>query len=221
MDALALVDTTGTISVHAVPFMVRRAQERIHKPLELHFHNDFGHSVANTIVGLASGAEVAHVTVTGIGERAGNTPLEETVVSLLTQYGIDVGLRYDRLYPTARLVRELGCYPVPDNRPVTGDRLFDVESGIITDWWANVGDEHMLEIFPYRPELVGQREPRMVLGKLSGAASIKMALERKGISASDGEVSDILLRVKKESIEKKAELSEAEFDQIVGKVIGG
>lgn len=219
MDALALVDTTGTISAHAVPFMVKRAQERIHKPLELHFHNDFGHSVVNTIAGLAAGASVAHVSMNGIGERAGNTPLEETVISLLTQYGVNVGIQYDKLYETAQLVRRLGQYPIADNRAVTGERLFHVESGIITDWWHNCGDEHILEVFPYRHDLVGQPAPQLVLGKLSSTASIVMALEKRGITATDGQLSDMLLRVKHQAIEKKAELSDAEFDAIVERVL--
>lgn len=219
MDALALVDTTGTISAHAVPLMVKRAQERIHKPLELHFHNDFGHSVVNTIAGLAAGASVAHVSLTGIGERAGNTPMEETVLSLLTQYGVDVGIRYENLYATAQLVQELGEYPLADNRAVSGKRLFHVESGIITDWWRNCGPEHMLEIFPYRWDLVGQPEPVMVLGKLSGTASILTALDKRGIHATEGQVSDILLRVKERAIAAKRELDEAEFEEILGAVL--
>ncbi len=219
MDALALVDTSGALSAHAVPLMVRRAQQRIHKPLELHFHNDFGHSVVNTIAGLAAGASVAHLTISGIGERAGNTPLEETVVSLLVQYGVDVGLRYEKLYPTARLVRQIGGFPTADNRPVTGERLFHIESGIITDWWRNCGDEHMLEIFPYRWELVGQPDPRIVFGKLSGTASILAALEQRGITASDAQVMEILLQVKDKAIQKKAELDESELDEIIQQVL--
>jgi len=219
MDALALVDTSGAISAHAVPFMVKRTQERIHKPLELHFHNDFGHSVVNTIAGLAAGARVAHLTMTGIGERAGNTPLEDTVISLLTQYGVDVGIRYEKLYETAHLVHSLGGYEMADNRPVSGPRLFHVESGIITDWWHNCGDEHILEIFPYSAELVGQPEPKLVLGKLSGTASVLMALENLGVSATEGQAGDILLRLKQKAIEKKGELSEAEFEAIVQQVL--
>jgi len=219
MDALALVDTAGVLTAHAVPLMVQRAQERIHKPLELHFHNDFGHSVVSTIAGLAAGASVAHLTINGIGERAGNTPLEETVISLLTQYGVDVGIRYDRLFETARLVRELGGYPVADNRPVTGERLFHVESGIITDWWHNCGEEHMLEIFPYRWDLVGQPDPRMVFGKLGGTASIVMALEKRGIAATEGQIAEIVLRMKTQAVEKKGELSEEELDTIIQQVL--
>jgi isopropylmalate/homocitrate/citramalate synthase len=219
MDALALVDTEGALSAHAVPLMVRRAQERIHKPLELHFHNDFGHSVVNTIAGLAAGGSVAHLTMNGIGERAGNTPLEETVISLLVQYGVDVGLHYEKLYATAQLVHSLGKYPLADNRPVTGERLFHVESGIITDWWRNCGEEHMLEIFPYRWELVGQPDPKIVYGKLSGTASVQEALERRGLQASQGQVADILLRLKEKAVQEKAELSEADLNAIIEQVL--
>jgi len=219
MDALALVDTTGTISPHAVPLMVKRAQERTKKPLELHFHNDFGHSTINTIAGLAAGASVAQLSVSGIGERAGNAPLEETVISLLTQYGVDVGLEYGLLYETAKLVQQLGGYDLSPNRPVVGDRLFDVESGIITDWWRNCGDERILEIFPYTADLVGQAEPKMVLGKLSGTASILTALDDRGISATEGQVADIMLRVKDKAVEQKAELAEGQFEVIVEKVL--
>ncbi len=219
MDALALVDTAGALSAHAVPLMVKRAQERTRKPLELHFHNDFGHSVVSTIAGLAAGASVAHLTMSGIGERAGNTPLEETVVSLLTQYGVDVGIHYDKLFPTAKLVRELGGHAVADNRPVTGERLFHVESGIVTDWWRNCGEEHILEIFPYRWDLVGQPEPMMAFGKLGGSASILAALEKRGISATEGQVSDIVLRMKEKAIGQKAELTETDLDEIIRDVL--
>jgi isopropylmalate/homocitrate/citramalate synthase len=219
MDALALVDTAGTITAHAVPLMVQRAQERINKPLELHFHNDFGHSVVNTIAGLAAGASVAHLTVSGIGERAGNTPLEETVISLLTQYGIDIGLRYEKLQETARLVRKLGGIKVADNRAISGERLFHVESGIICDWWNNAGNDNILEIFPWHWSLTGQSEPKMGLGRLSGTSSILMALEKRGITATKGQISDILLRVKEKSIETKQELTDGEFEGILQAVL--
>jgi len=202
-----------------VPFMVRRAQERIHKPLELHLHNDFGHGAVGTIAGLAAGASVAHVTISGIGERAGNTPLEETVISLLTQYGVDVGLHYEKLYPTAQLVRQLGGFVVPDNRPVTGDRLFHVESGIITDWWHNCGEDHMLEIFPYRWDLVGQPPPKMVFGKLGGTATIIMTLEKLGLSASEGQIGEMVARMKQRAIETKSELAEADMEAIIHQVL--
>lgn len=222
MDALALVDTTGALSPHAVLFMVKAVRARIRdQPLEAHFHNDFGHATSNTIIALAAGAEVAHVTVSGLGERAGNAPLEEVVLSLLVQYGIDLGLKYEKLYELSRLVRALSGHVIPSNRPVVGDRLFHVESGIIVDWWRNCGEDHILELFPFRWDLVGQPPPRLILGKLSGTASVQMALERRAIHATEGQIAEILLRVKAASIHKKAELTEAEFDKIVESVLHG
>src|SRR3972149_5429724 len=89
MDALALVDTFGVLSPHAVRYFVRHTRERIKKPLETHFHMDFGMGVANTVIAVAEGAEVIHSTISGIGERAGNAPTEDTLLALLTMYGVD------------------------------------------------------------------------------------------------------------------------------------
>ena len=82
MDALALVDTFGVVSPHAMQYFVRQVKKRINKRLEAHFHQDFGMGVANTIMALAEGVEVMHTTVLGVGERARNTPMEETVMAL-------------------------------------------------------------------------------------------------------------------------------------------
>src|SRR6516162_5084742 len=139
MDALALVDTFGVVSPHAMKYFVRQVKSRINKRLEAHFHQDFGMGVANTIMALAEGVEVVHSTVLGLGERAGNVPMEDTAMALLTLYGIDTGLKYDKLYGLARLVEELSGHKVPSNRPVVGDQLFHIESGIIASWWQNCG----------------------------------------------------------------------------------
>src|SRR5665213_2424240 len=98
MDALALVDTFGVVSPHAMQYLVREAKKRINKRLEAHFHMDFGMGIANTVMALAEGVEVVHSTVLGLGERAGNVPMEETAMALRTLYGIDTGLKYDKFY---------------------------------------------------------------------------------------------------------------------------
>src|SRR5664280_1169984 len=92
MDALALVDTFGVLSPHAMKYFVTEVQKRIKKRLEAHFHQDFGMGVANTIMALSLGVEVMHTTVLGIGERSGNAPMEEIVMALKTMYGVDVGI---------------------------------------------------------------------------------------------------------------------------------
>lgn len=218
MDGLALVDTFGAVSVHAMRFFVRHVKARVKTRLEAHFHHDFGMSVANTLVALSEGAEVAHTTILGLGERAGNAPMEEVVLALLTMYGIDIGIDYKKLYGLAKLVKQLSGHNVPDNKPVVGERLFQIESGIITNWLSNVGS-NSTEIFPFRPELVGQKSGSSVLGKGSGLDSIKLWMRERGLDTSDeARLNSILAKVKQLSLEKKRLLDEAEFTKIVESV---
>src|ERR1700726_2471030 len=214
MDALALVDTFGVLAPHAIPYLVREARKRIDKRLEAHFHMDYGMGVANTIMALAEGVEVIHSTVLGLGERAGNVPMEETVMALLTMYGIDVGLKYEKLYDLAHLVQELSGHAVPSNRPVVGDALFQIESGIIASWFQNCGDQYTTELFPFRPEVVGQAPAKVVLGKGSGIDSIKNALKDLGVQASEEEAMKVVVAVKEFSLKHKRLLTEAEFRTI-------
>lgn len=220
VDTVGLVDTFGVTSPHAIRFFARQVARRLNVPLETHFHMDFGMGVANTALAVAEGASVIQTTVNGIGERAGNAPMEETVLALLTMYGIDMGIKTERFYDIARLVSELSGVQQPSNRPVTGERLFHVESGIITTWFKNVGDENLTEAFPYRPDLVGQAYPQVVLGKGSGLDSVALWLDRHGIDDADtAEIEEILVEVKARSLEKKGLLDDDEFLSIVGKVI--
>jgi len=220
MDALAVVDTFGVLSPHAIPYLVKKIRARIKQPLEAHFHMDYGMGVANTILGVASGIEVIHSTVLGIGERAGNTPMEETVLALRTMYDCDLGLNLNVLTDLARLVRDLSGSYVPSNRPVVGEMLYNVESGIITSWVRNCGHADITEVFPFRWELVGQRPVQPVLGKGSGVDSVKFWLDKLGIDgASEEEVMEILVRVKALSLQHKRLLSEDEFRGIVASVL--
>ncbi|HJR96517.1 MAG TPA: pyruvate carboxyltransferase [Actinomycetota bacterium] len=217
VDAVGLVDTFGVLSPHGVQLFVRRTRERLGVPLETHFHMDFGLGVANTLIAIAEGVEVIQTTVTGIGERAGNTPMEETVLALLTMYGLDTGIRTERFTELSKLVMQIAGVSQPSNRPVVGERLYNVESGIITTWVRNVGDE-LTESFPYRPELVGQPEPLLVLGKGSGIDSVAAALERLGLTASDEQALAILDEVKARSLETKGLVDDEAFTEIVRRV---
>jgi len=220
MDSLAVVDTFGVLSPQATAFMTRKVKERINKPLEAHFHMDFSLGVANTITAVANGVGTAQVSVTGIGERAGNTPLEDTVMALKTMYGIDSGLDLSKLYGLSKLVRELAGVPVPSNRGIVGDRLFHVESGIIASWVKNVGSEHLTEAFPFRPEMVGQTGPEIVLGKGSGLDSVMIWLDKLGMRpATEEEQMAILQGVKARSLEKKGLLTQDDFHNIADAVL--
>jgi isopropylmalate/homocitrate/citramalate synthase len=216
MDGLVLVDTFGVLNPAAASYMVRKVKERISKPLETHFHMDFGLGVANTVTAVAQGVGTVQVSVTGVGERSGNVPLEDTVMALKLLYGIETGIDLSKLYGLSRLVRELADVPVPPNRGIVGDRIFHVESGIITTWVKNVQGEHLTEAFPFRPELVGQSGPEIVLGKGSGLDSVHIWLERVGLPAVDDDTAlRILQEVKAASLRKKGLLEPDEFRALV------
>jgi isopropylmalate/homocitrate/citramalate synthase len=219
MDALALVDTFGVVSPHAMQFLVREVKKRVNKRLEAHFHMDFGMGIANTIMALAEGVEVVHSTVLGLGERAGNVPIEETAMALLTLYGIDTGLKHDKLYSLARLVEQLSGHKVASNRPVVGEQLFQIESGIIASWWQNCGKDNPTELFPFHWDVVGQPPAKVVLGKGSGIDSIKAALKDLGIEVTDEEAMQVVMGVKEHSLGTKALLNDAEFRSVVAKVL--
>jgi len=150
MDALALVDTFGVLSPHAMKYFVTEVQKRINKRLEAHFHQDFGMGVANTIMALSLGVEVMHTTVLGIGERSGNAPMEEIVMALKTMYGVDVGIDTTKLTPLANLVQRLTGVLVPTNKAIVGSGLYQIESGIIASWFKNCGEKNATELFPIR-----------------------------------------------------------------------
>ncbi|MGH3501060.1 MAG: LeuA family protein [Nocardioidaceae bacterium] len=214
IDALGLVDTFGVLTPHAVERFVTLSRQRLNVPLETHFHMDYGLGVANSVIAAAAGASVIQATVSGLGERAGNTPLEETVLALLTLYDLDIGIRTEALTPLARLVGELSGVEQPSNRPVTGTRLFDVESGIIATWVRNVRDVDRTEALPYLPDLVGQNGPQIVLGKGSGLDNVVDGLERAGISATAEEQNEILQEVKRRSLAEKRLLDKEDLKDI-------
>jgi isopropylmalate/homocitrate/citramalate synthase len=221
--ALGLVDTFGVLTPHAVGRYVEQSREAFGVPLETHFHMDYGLGVANSLIAAGAGASVIQTTVGGIGERAGNTPLEETVLALLTLYDRDIGIRTERLTGLARLVMGLAGVDQPANRPVTGSRLFAVESGIIATWVRNVRGTDITEALPYSPALVGQEGPRIVLGKGSGLDNVAEALEASAIDgaadAGDDQRQRMLAEAKEASLGKRDLLDAEEFARIAAAVL--
>ena len=219
MDALTIADTMGGTTPEAVNHVVKKVIDRLKKPVEIHCHQDFGLGVANTIAALAAGASVAHTTVTGLGERAGNVPMEDVVLSLLCLYGKDLGIKTEQFVEVSQFVMDLAKVSQPPNRPIVGDKLYEIESGIIAGWFRLARRDHPLEYIPFSPELVGQKPVNIVLGKNSGPPSIEEWCEKLGITATDEEKMAILMGVKAKSFEKKDLLTTDEFKTIVDGVL--
>lgn len=219
MDAFTLVDTFGVLSPQGASYFTRKVKEAVHKPLEIHFHSDFGLGVANTIMAVLAGAEVIHSTVGGIGERCGNAPMEETALALLTLYGIDVGINYGKLNELSNFVMKLAGIEPPPNRPFVGSKAYSIESGIVTSWYKNAFEKDPTIVFPVNPRFVGHELPEIVMGKKSGVDNIVIWAEKLGIEIPEAERMNVLNEVKLTSHDKKRPLSDQEFSEVVKRVL--
>ena len=221
MDELTIVDTMGGLNPHAIPFLVKRVKERIpDKPIGIHFHDDYGLASANTIIGLAAGANVAHTTISGIGERAGNAAYEDIAMALLTMYGVDTGLDYGKIYSLSKYLRNISSLHVRQNRGIIGDDLADVESGIVAGWFKNASKAAPLELSPYLYSLTGHPESKVTIGKMSGIPTVDIYLDELGLEVEGkDQKTEIVNMVKKKAFEVGRLLDLREFEEIAHKVI--
>jgi len=148
--------------------------------ISVHCHNDLGMATANTLAAVQAGARQVEVTINGIGERAGNTSLEEVVMALKTRHdlfdGVDTGIDTTQIVPTSRLVSRMTGILVQPNKAIVGANAFAHEAGIHQD--GMLKDRETYEIMT--PQSVGWEESKLVLGKHSGRAGFNAKLQELG-----------------------------------------
>jgi len=213
---IGITDTVGCANPEAIGHIVGTVRKRLPRDvsLGLHLHNDYGLAVANAFSGLAAGANAVATTVLGIGERSGNVPLEEFLVGLKYLYGRDLGVDLRGLTPLAKKVARYAGLEIPLKNPLVGRNAFSHESGLHVG--AVLKDPRTYESLD--PAVVGN-ERRFILGKHSGQALIRAKLTQSGVLLGDEAIERVLLCVKALG-EKKGEVSELEFRDIVKKVKG-
>lgn len=180
-------DTMGLLE----PFETRRVFRRLRRQssleLEIHAHDDLGLATANTLAAIRGGATHANTTVNGLGERAGNAPLEEIVMALRHLFGMEAGVATRRLAAISGLVARASGRPVPPNKPIVGANVFTHEAGIhVSGLLRDPANYQNID-----PGELG-RVNRLVLGKHSGAASVRWALRGLGVEAGEAEIRAVL-----------------------------
>jgi homocitrate synthase NifV len=193
MARLRLADTVGILTPMQTFHMVtavRAAAPGL--PIEFHGHNDLGMATANAVAAFEAGAEAASVTVNGLGERAGNAPLEEVSMALRVALRRECGIRPRCLPGLCRLVAECSNRQLYDWKPVVSQGAFSHEAGIHCS--ALLHDRNTYEAFS--PEEVGIARPEFVIGRHSGRQGLAHALKRLGTSVPHGKLDRLLDQIR-------------------------
>ena len=167
-----------------------------------HCHDDLGMATANSLAAVEAGARQVECTINGLGERAGNTPLEEVVMALKVRRDImpyETGIDTRKLMAISRKVSSVSGFPVQYNKAIVGKNAFAHESGIHQD--GMLKNAETFEIM--RPEDVGLSETSLVLGKHSGRAALRSKLNALGYALGDNQLKDVFVRFKALADRKK------------------
>lgn len=192
-------DTLGVLDPFATYAMVEHLRRHSDLEIEIHAHDDLGLATANTLAALRAGASHASVTVVGLGERAGNAPLEEVAVAVSALYGFETGIDLRSLSAVAQTVMKAAGRAIPEAKAIVGDAVFTHESGIHVD--GLLKDRKCYEALD--PALLG-RTHRLVLGKHSGLGAVVNAFKELGIDVQSDEAKAILALVRAYAERNKA-----------------
>ncbi len=216
-DRIDIPDTVGYSTPQYIAEITKDAIEASKLPVSVHCHNDFGLAVANAISGIQAGAQCAHVTINGIGERAGNASLEEFVMALqCLQFDTkwETGIKTQLLYDTSRYISNLVGVPVQPNKAIVGENAFGHESGIHTHGVLS----NPLTYEPISPELVG-RTRWFQVGKHAGVHGMNSMLKEYGVEPDKEQTTQILEKVKAIGDQGK-QVTDVELLSIASEILG-
>ena len=215
IDRFDIPDTVGIATPQRITEYVKAARSVSDVMISMHCHNDYGLATANSLAGVLAGADQAHVTINGIGERSGNTSLEEFALGCFNLYGWRTNVDYSLLYGTSRLVSGLTGIVLQPNKAIVGDNAFGHESGIHTH--GVLSNPSTYE--PFDPAMVG-RTRWLQAGKHSGRHGIAAQLRGMGLKPKEESLRLIVDRVK-EIGDKGSSVTDSDLYQIALQIMGG
>ncbi|MEM1526446.1 MAG: 2-isopropylmalate synthase [Ignisphaera sp.] len=192
-DRIDIADTVGVAYPRLIANLVAYVKNNVGGDyiISVHCHNDFGMAVANSVSAIEAGADQAHVTILGVGERAGNAALEEVASAIKFLLGYEVGVKFSEIRKVVERVSQYFGITIPVNKAIVGRNAFAHESGIHVHGVLS----HPLTYEPIDPSIVGA-ERLIVLGKHSGRHAIEYVLKQMGVEPREEVVMKVLSIVK-------------------------
>jgi methanogen homocitrate synthase len=211
VNYVSIADTIGILNPSTTYYLVKEIKKVVKTPICIHCHDDIGMATANTLAAAEAGAKQLHTTVNGIGERAGNASLEEVLVALRVQYGID---RYDtrKLTNLSKKVERYSGIKPGVTKAVIGEHAFSHESGIHV--CAILEEPRTYELFS--PEMVGGQR-RLIVGKHTGMKALKGIVRSMGHDLSQEALCNLIEKVKN-SAETKYGISSERLEEMIKEV---
>lgn len=209
-DRVRIADTVGIVTPLTLMNMMRHLKSSTTVPLEFHAHNDLGMATANAFCAIEAHCDAVSVSVTGLGERAGNAALEELAVALKLSGRHRTRIRTERLGELCDTVAKASKRPVDNQKPLIGRSVFQHESGI----HCNALLKDPLSYQPFLPGDIGKDASEFVIGKHSGSASIQHVLSKRGIHIDRSQAGMMLGSVRHAAGMKKRGLSADELEKI-------
>jgi 2-isopropylmalate synthase len=221
---VGFADTVGILTPEKAADCIKGIQDNVPNLddalLAVHFHNDLGLATANALACVKQGVNIVQGTINGVGERAGNTSIEEVVMALKVhrdQYGRECKVDPQRLYQLSQLVAELTGYCPPVNKAVVGKNLFITGAGIHQDGLLKDPASYL----PFLPEEVGAPPFRLVLTKHSGRHAVAQRMAEIGASLSDDQLQQVLLHLKAGAARQSIYDTEEDLRQLLDEVFHG
>ena len=223
MESLIFVDTFGVMNPWSMYHTIKTIRSWFPGlKVEIHNHNGFGLGNANVMAAVLAGGSCVHGAILGLGERDGNIPIDEIAMMMALQLKKPTNIDLSQLYRVTKLAQQITGFKPGGTKPVTGDYYFQMEAGISIHAIekarkAGLGDRVWAA---FSPEMIGKKGYEYLLGKANGTGTIRVFLEKLGLTATDDQLKDLLEIVKDRSNLVKGNVSEVEFEYIARKYLG-
>ncbi|HHU13095.1 MAG TPA: homocitrate synthase [Clostridiaceae bacterium] len=217
VSSVVYTDSFGVATPNAISRVIREMKSSFDCPVEFHLHNEFGMAMGAVTSAIFAGVDGIHSSINGLGERTGNVATEEVIAASELLLNVPTGTDRTYIDEITKLVSDITSIPIPTNKPVTGTKLFWLESGVVVQAKERMEQAGIgAAMSPYLPHLVGREDIKIVVGGSSGKDTMAYFLDKFGIPRKDDfDLAAALQACKDLSREKRRNLTDDEVRAIL------